>query len=253
MAEIGMEKTMASLSVHCEAPIRDGRYVTFGAWPQSRKAPNVSVTERGGRYFGSDGAEYVLYKEQYFKIEPLLWWILSEENGTALLLCEKIIAGMHFDAKKRAYEESEVRAWLNGTFYEQAFDAVEKKFILTCPVGGKRTEPFVMDNVFLPYAELDGIFRKSGGLLGEHDNGRVQKHVTSFAFEMGADPYHLGKDPYTSEGCTWHGEGFYWLRKLNTRGSGNAFAVSTWGDGIYSYPLDETSGGVAPEIRIRLR
>lgn len=101
-------------------------YVTFGHWPQTIKAANVtvdeSVTEEHGMFTyckGSDGEWYVKAKEnaffggvkysdgtdgkensknsyRWFKVEPIKWRILtSDYNGTKkkLLLAEKILVG----------------------------------------------------------------------------------------------------------------------------------------------------------------
>ncbi len=101
-------------------------YVTFGLWPQTIKAANVTVdeniTETHGMFTyckGSDGEWYVKAMEnacyrgvkysdgtdvkensknsyRWFKVEPIKWRILtSDYNGTKkkLLLAEKILVG----------------------------------------------------------------------------------------------------------------------------------------------------------------
>lgn len=107
----------------------DGEYVTYGEWPQTIKASNVTVDESVTRvsgaytyYKGSDGAWYCkclenafypdsiysngnianqkrAYCERYFKVEPIKWRVLTHNyNGTgkALLLSSKVLINCAF-------------------------------------------------------------------------------------------------------------------------------------------------------------
>ena len=125
-------------------------YVNFGDWPQTRKSDDVMVyTEitltRGGLDFfvGTDGNYYVQAGNDYYKVEPIVWRVLTEDykvpgengelqsTGRALLLAEKIlICGIYYsgyDVKRTIggveifpnnYEHSQIRAFLNGLSYE---------------------------------------------------------------------------------------------------------------------------------------
>ena len=133
-------------------------YVAFGDWPQTIKSDDVTVDETKSRkmgmltyYLGSDGNPYVKteekadgsgdqYKysdgtqagqggtsEKWFKVEPIVWRVLTENylvpsedgtkiaSGNALLLAEKILTGgIPWDDDKNNYMESYIRKWLNG-------------------------------------------------------------------------------------------------------------------------------------------
>ena len=83
----------------------------------------------------------------WFKYEPIKWRILSEANGEALILCEMIIDSReycNFDEETQQtvkyshnggngyannYALSDIRAWLNDTFYNTAFSALQKEYI----------------------------------------------------------------------------------------------------------------------------
>ena len=149
-------------------------YKKFGDWPQTIKGTGVTVGSgtlvRGGftYYVGSDGNYYVkteekayesgvAYKysdgtqagqggtgEKWFKVEPIVWRVLTDnysvprENGelqstgNALLLAEKILTGgipyySGYDVQRRIggvkifpnnYGNSQIRAFLNGLSYE---------------------------------------------------------------------------------------------------------------------------------------
>ena len=171
MYPTGQTGTASSTSTpQVTAPI----YKKFGDWPQTIKGTGVTVGSgtlvRGGftYYVGSDGNYYVkteekayesgvAYKysddtqagqggtsEKWFKVEPIVWRVLTDnysvprENGelqstgNALLLAEKILTGgipyySGYDVQRRIggvkifpnnYGNSQIRAFLNGLSYE---------------------------------------------------------------------------------------------------------------------------------------
>ena len=121
-------------------------YVTFGEWPQSEKAANVTIAEdaetrsQGGYTYkkGSDGKWYFNNKDKYYLVEPITWCIVTNNyNGTGkkLLVTEKILINSSFYGQSKYeqrpltidgesitiypqnYEYSQVRAWINGLPY----------------------------------------------------------------------------------------------------------------------------------------
>ena len=137
--------------------VREGNYIYFGEYPQSIKASSVTITstvDSRGYFLGSDNAYYAkvvaspfdsAYKfssnqtvtsgtEYYFKVEPIKWRIISENSGRAVLLCESIIDSSCYDSTNNNYKDSDIRAWLNGTFYTKAFGALEAALIQTVTV-----------------------------------------------------------------------------------------------------------------------
>ena len=179
-----------------------GEYILFGEYPQTIKMEEVTIADAKddrGYYLGSDGYyyakvtaspwynnEYTFSTDEtvldgtvyYFKVEPIKWRILSEGNGNALILCESIIANKQYyyiDWDKRTidgvtvypnnYEHSDIRAWLNDEFYNNAFSELQRALIQTTEVDnsvystGYDTNPYVCDNtndkIFLPsYREM---------------------------------------------------------------------------------------------------
>ena len=151
-----------------------GTYKKFGDWPQSIMGTGVTVGSgtlvRGGftYHVGSDGNYYVKTEEKayesgsayqysdgtqagqdgtsekWFKVEPIVWRVLTDnysvprENGelqstgNTLLLAEKILTGgipyySVYDVSRKIggvqilpnnYEHSQIRAFLNGLSYE---------------------------------------------------------------------------------------------------------------------------------------
>ena len=94
-----------------------GDYVKFGSYPQSAKGI----------------------------VRPIEWLVLSKEENKMLLIsrygleARYFIKAKCFDSNSNDWKNSEIRKWLNGEFYNKAFDENEKTNI----------NPFDGDNLFL--------------------------------------------------------------------------------------------------------
>lgn len=80
---------------------------------------------------------YVNWKEHkndifYFKSSPIEWRILEEEEDRLLVLSEYSIECKQFHEKEEpvTWEQSSLRKWLNGDFFENAFHVRERECIL---------------------------------------------------------------------------------------------------------------------------
>lgn len=143
----------------------DYRYVTFGVYPQSEKAADVTISEdaetqqHGSMKFikGSDSCWYVKTgNSKYFKVEPIKWCVVTKQyNGSdrKLLLADKILVNCNYyegalsdqipepvrshqntsnPAYPNSYWDSTVRAFLNGEdYYIRNFDLVNKDTLIT--------------------------------------------------------------------------------------------------------------------------
>jgi len=99
---------------------------------------------------------------EYFRYEPIRWIIVNENNGEYELVSEFSLDCQTFDnSGYSTWEESDIRSWLNTTFYDTAFSDEEKKIIKTTIVdnsadsqifedAGAPTE----DKVYLPDKNL---------------------------------------------------------------------------------------------------
>ena len=85
---------------------------------------------------------YYINTVYWFKYEPITWRVLSNEDGELFLLCEMAIDGREFFVKSNEprnidgetiynnnYQYSMIREWLNDTFYNIAFSALEQELI----------------------------------------------------------------------------------------------------------------------------
>ena len=150
---------------------RDGDFLYFGSFPQSLKAEGVTVAKNasvGGYYLGSDGEFYakviatprlssycfangerIIENEiYYFKVEPIKWRIVAEEDDRVLLHCENILTSMPFDdGGNNNYKTSSLRSWLNNKFLSMSFKSFEREIIEITDLGNTTEE--IKDKAFI--------------------------------------------------------------------------------------------------------
>ena len=259
--------------------VREGNYIYFGEYPQSIKASSVTITstvDSRGYFLGSDNAYYAkvvaspfdsAYKfssnqtvtsgtEYYFKVEPIKWRIISENSGKAVLLCESIIDSSCYDSTNNNYKDSDIRAWLNGTFYTKAFGALEAALIQTVTVDNTLATTGHTENANVCADTSDKVYLLS------------YKDVTNSAYGFSSNvndvnllrmkktsDYAIAKGAYTSDSSqtAYKGNGIWMLRTPNDtythfiRECDHSGAVTDGGTNITS-----TFFGVVPAITITL-
>ena len=249
-----------------EVYTREGDYIYFGEYPQTIKAEGVTITDTQdsrGYFLGSDGAYYAKvvaspYGSSYtfsnsatvtegntycFKVEPIRWRILAEENGTALILCDSIIANMAYDAgSNNNYAESDIRAWLNAEFYNTAFTDLQKNIILTTTVDNSAASTSNTSNPYACENTEDKVFLLSyvEAINSAYGLG------TSADREMTVNDYARATGAYMS---TYY-DGYWWLRSPRSDYSSDAWFVC---GGFLTYTdVDHSYFGVVPALQIRL-
>ena len=262
--------------------VRDENYIYFGEYPQTLKADDVTITDTvdsRGYYLGSDGCYYAQVTSNpnqldyvfstgatitkgtvyYFKVEPIRWRILSEENGEAFILCDSIIVNHVFDGNysendSNNYAESKIRAWLNSTFYETAFTSLQQSIILTTEVdnslasAGDTSNPYVCENTLdklflLSYAEAtNNSYGFSYSKFYPYDS--TKKMLTSdYSRAMGA---------YISTSSDFYGIGYWWLRSSCDDNARCVRGVDNFGYIGSGYYVGSERIGVVPALRINL-
>ena len=292
--------TMAFVFMGCKhstsEPEPDGSYAIFGDWPQTIKAESVTVDESDSvvvgmftYYKGSDGAWYVKQQEnacsagykysdgtdvarasadsyKYFKVEPIRWVVLTDNySGKKLLHSEKILIVQRYDDASNNYENSEIRSWLNGDFYNTAFTDEEKNSIAdtnvdnsarstntdanpTQWIGG--ANPCACDNttdrVFL-LSEQE-VTRSAYG-FAEYNvyKGDSNETTESTRIRMTTD---FAKASGANQSTTAGYGGWWWLRSPYYDYSVGARDVGDGGSAGYNSYVDSTIGGVCPALSI---
>ncbi len=184
----------------------------------------------------------------WFEFEPILWKIVAETGGAATLICETLIDSREFDdnnSHSNHYAQSNIRAWLNDSFYKTAFNELERELILLTTVDnseestGDASNPHIcektLDYIYLPsYMEATTYFKS---------NTIGQKQTTDYARCQGA---------FTYSGGNYDGNGYWWLRSPYSNYDYYARLVGF--DGYVGYSMDVyyTNYGICPVLQIRL-
>ena len=246
--------------------------VTFGSFPQSEKTDdtitvNESESKTAGSYTyfrGSDGEWYAKLASKYYKVEPIKWRVLTTDYdhdgnpstaGKKLLHAENILINKVYHASSNNYENSSIRAYLTGDFYNTAFTTEEQNAIATTTVindarstnsdsnatqfnGG--VNQYASDKIFLLSEQevtKDDYGFATYDAYGT-DSTRIRK-VTAFARESGT---------LVSTDSVYEDVGYWWLRSPTYLNSGGARLV--YGDGYadYSRRVDSDDVGVVPAL-----
>ncbi len=247
--------------------IREGDYIYFGSYAKTIKANDVTVSstaDANGYYTGSDGEKYVKiiatpcetgYKfsdnttitantEYYFKVEAIKWKVLSETAGSAMLLAEDILAAQAYDASGDSnYKDSDIRAWLNGTFLTTAFTAAEQGIIQTTEVDNSAETTDSSPHSHACENTNDKVY-----LLSYQD----LKNTAYFADD--AARKKAPTDYAKATGAYWYVDfatGFWWSRSPHSYRGGSAWLVNIVGM-LSSDGVIDSSYGAVPALTIAL-
>ena len=199
----------------------------------------------GARYSYQDDNGYYTGVIYWFKYEPIKWSILSEENGKVLLLADIALDSQQYNIDNyngyktkngrkvyaNDYVESDIRRFINYSFYNRAFNDLQKALIKTFEI--QFTGIKINDNVFLlERSDIRQYF---------DENALRQKKSTDYAKSQGC---------WTSTDSSYKGNCSWWLRTANLYpGTSNTITVG----GIYStYDVNNTTYGVVPALWISL-
>lgn len=136
--------------------IKAGDVITFGSFEQDNNTSNGT--------------------------EDIEWIVATVEDGRALLLSKYILYSMPYHSTGDiAWEESDIRNWMNGEFYNEAFDESEKASIYEVELETK--EPGYARNI----TTRDHIFLLALADLGKY----FEMDYWDETYEVGGDCYYL--------------------------------------------------------------
>ncbi len=184
--------------------------------------PNDTTDEGRTPNSFQDEHGYSTGKVYWFKFEPIVWRVLTKEQGVSLLMADLVLDAQDFYYSKQSrqqgnetvspnrYAESHIRSWLNETFYETAFNGYQQSLIEITAVGcsssesdpGGITWEVVQDKLFLLSEEE--VANESYGFLSaiKKDEQRLLK---STDYAKSQNVYRTGEFGY-KEYTNW------WLR-----------------------------------------
>lgn len=225
-------------------------------------------------YTYQDENGYTRSNVYWFQWETLNWTILEESDGEVFLLCNSIIDSQEYyhNMSSRTingktvytnnYAESNIRKWLNETFYETAFTEIQQNLIKTTNVdnSARSTNPYnnatqwnsgvnqyacenTEDKIFLlSEEEVTNPNYGFNGSASAYDTARWRK-TTDYAQAQGC---------YTYTGSTYAGNGYWWLRSPYYSDYYIAWHVRYNGDANSNFIVNRTYYGVVPALRMVL-
>ena len=249
-------------------PATDENYIYFGEYPQTIKADSVTITEtvnEKGYCLGSDNEWYAKVTAKpyssaytftnsatiksgtvyYFKVEPIKWQILSQEEDTLSVVCASIIANKRYDDSSNNYANSEIRAWLNNEFYNTAFSDLQKELIVTTEVDNGLESTCYSSNDYICENTYDNVYLLSvreAYFMDRtwNDSQARQKMATDYAKAMGV---WLGEDTHI-------GYGWWWLRSPCAALDRGAVVVGPSGTLEYYSFIYRGDEGVVPALQL---
>ena len=307
-------------------PESNGYYLgSDGAYYMRATATVTSDSENYADF--KDGTSITEGTEYYFKMEKLKWRILTENyegSGNALIVCDTIVdmvnyqsnyvsqngyyyatdedgtiltdptatVGQGIDSQYRVYannyEHSEIREYLNSTFYNTAFNAEEKSYIVTTTVDNSLESIFGSYTAESGYTEdtfnyecrdsEDNVFLLSLSDVNNTEYGFKDSYEDTLGGSMTPNMFDTARAFYTSDfsramGAVtvtetrlsqlqsmgvpeediplYLGSGAGWLRTPGVYNNGNfAFDVIF---GIYdNFNVDYDYYGIVPALQIQL-
>lgn len=261
----------------------DGNYIYFGEYPQSIKADNVTISstvDDRDYFLGSDGCYYAQVVANpygssytfstgasvtdgttyYFKVEPIRWRILSEDGETALILCDSIIANHRYDDSSNNYASSEIRQWLNATFYETAFSELQRELILTTTVDNSVYSTGYSSNSYVCEDTNDKIFLLSYMEVTNSVYGFSSDNLDYDTACRITSDYSRAAGVWMTTDNSYYGNSYWWLRSPSRAYAVDARYVYYYGStstGPYNsisgvHTVNFSTTGVVPALRIRL-
>ena len=143
----------------------NGWYLFEGAY-YTKYTATPYETQTG--YYFDNGTQIVKGTTYWFKCEPIVWKVLSNNNGDYYLLSSKVIDNHRYNSTDERtiggqtiypnnYEYSEIRAWLNDEFYNSAF-ALGNSYVKTTLVDNSASTTAANDNTHACNDTNDKVF-----------------------------------------------------------------------------------------------
>ncbi len=213
-----------------------------------------------------DDNGYYINTAYWFKYEPIEWRILEQKYGTALLMANIILDSQQYyrtysgtrtingkTVYPNNYKESDIRAWLTGTFYETAFDEYAQEIIETTTVDNRAFSSGSGSNSYACENTRDKVFLLSYKDVLNTSYGFSSSDSTyDTARRLKSTDYAKSQGVHVSIDSSYRGNGGWWLRSPSSILSGSASGVGLVGRADESGSVDKTSDGVVPALRIRL-
>jgi hypothetical protein len=176
------------------------------------------------------------------------------EGNNAFILCDSIIANHRYDDSYNNYADSEIRQWLNDTFYETAFTDLQRAIIRTTKVDNSVYSTGYSSNSYACENTNDKLFLLSYRDVTNSDYGFSSSYSTyDTARRMETTDYTRAAGVYMYTDSSYYGNGSWWLRSPGYYNSSGARYVDDYGfAGNDFYRVNYADYGAVPALWIRL-
>ena len=171
------------------------------AWVNGTKYRRVRDSDINNDFHWGSSSEYV-YEYRYFKWERMKWKVLKNDGDTLFVVADKGMDCKNYNDVRYyfTWETSDIRGWLNDSFYKNAFSAREQNAIVAkTVVNGNHLSSDTEGNETTDKISLlsaDEAVNPDYGFCEESITYSVSRRmqVSDYAFRMGAC---IGDDEYT--------------------------------------------------------
>lgn len=244
--------------------------IYFGSYPQSKYSPKQFPTnpESGKEYTDRDGTKMVYIEgireeydeekysivdvpfQEYYKVEPIKWRVLSINGSDAFLLSDQSLDCQPYNDTSTSvlWKNSSLQKWLNTNFLKKAFSDKEqfaimpiRREIAKSSSNGDYNDSCASEKISIlsQYEIADPAYGFCSDFK-KQSKTRIVKN-SQYAEACGALTFHSSED---NERC--EGNGIYWLRRAN-----NAYMYFD-GRGLYRSSVYSENIGVRPILHINL-
>lgn len=223
--------------------------------------PYMTTYTASYKYSYQDDNGYSTGKVYWFKFESISWKVLDKSSGS-LLVTEKVLDSQQYyraynrnSAVNRSsydnmlygkvydnnYSYSDIRGWINVSFYDWAFTSSEKSKISTTTVDNSISSTMGSTSAYVSGNTSDKLFLLS---FSEANN---TNYFANNGARMGlATDYAKAQGVYANV----NGYAYWWLRSPYSSSANYASDVNYDGSSSYAN-VYSTHGGVRPAMKIK--
>lgn len=198
----------------------------------------------------------------WFKFEPITWQLLATNNKKISLLSKTILSAKDFyhtftdhsaSIHANNYAESNIRAWLNSSFYGAAFNSNEQTAVASTVVDNSAATTYTLKDGTNPYAcenTTDNVFLPSFKDITNADYRFSTGTGTTTTRQIVATDYALSIN--ASGGSVFDYHGAFWLRSPANDLADEGEAINYEGDVSPDSDIN-ICYGVLPSVNVDLR
>lgn len=270
---------------------QDGKTIKYGFYPQTRVNDEALIAELNaltpsqtngwyllnGEYYAKhtanvynnesytfdDGTAIVNGNEYWFKCEAIEWQVISDVNGTYCLLSAKLLDAHNYYSNysnrtiggntvyANNYEQSDVRSWLNGYFYNTAF-ALNNEYIQQTTVNNGASTTDATNNPYACANTQDKVCLPSyQDYLNDSYGFGTNADAASSTRECKTTDYARANGAWCNATSKLQYNGSYWTRSPSSEYNYCAWNVNSAGY-LSAYAVDGNSHCVRPCITVIL-